>query len=220
MPSPEPGRIARLPHDKHGRPVPWFVAWIDGAPDFRIVKPGGVAAAVALRLCWVCGVKFQRQEHRAFTIGPMCTVNRTSSEPPAHAECAEWSALNCPFLTRPSMVRRERHLPEGSTPPAGIMLARNPGVTAVWTTRYNTWSTFQVRDGKGGARGGVLFDIGPPEWVEWFAEGRKATRPEVLASIRSGTPTLAGLAEEQDGEAGLDRLAEMLAAAIALVPVL
>ena len=216
MSTPEPGRIARLPA-RHGRPVPWFVAWVDGLPDFRVVKPAAVPAALALQICWVCGVKFQRQEHRAFTIGPMCAVNRTSAEPPAHAECGVWSALNCPFLTRPGMVRRDRHLPEGTAEPAGIMLARNPGAVAVWVTRYNAWSTWRARGGPSGSQPGVLFDIGPPEWVEWYAQGRTATRAEVLASLRSGLPALREIAE-QDGEAGLDLLSEALGAAMKLVP--
>src|SRR5262252_4042398 len=82
----EPARIARLPHDKHGRPVPWFVAWLrDGraaepgsagaVPDFRIIRPGAVGLAVTARCCWVCGSLFARQEPRASLIGPMCVVN-------------------------------------------------------------------------------------------------------------------------------------------------
>jgi hypothetical protein len=217
MSTPEPGRIARLPHDKHGRPVPWFAAWVDGAPDFRVIKPGAVPAALSLHLCWVCGVKFQRQERRAFVIGPMCTVNRTSAEPPSHAECGSWSACNCPFLARPGMHRRDRHLPAGTTEPAGMMLARNPGVAAVWVTRYNAWSTWQARPGPG-AQAGLLFDIGPPDWVEWYAEGRPATRAEIVASLRSGLPALREVAE-QDGEAALDQLAAMYRTALAQVPV-
>jgi hypothetical protein len=42
-----PGRIALLPTDKHHRPVPWFVAFIDGVPDFRVIRPGGIQIALA-----------------------------------------------------------------------------------------------------------------------------------------------------------------------------
>ena len=36
---PMPSRIAALPVDERGYPVPWFVAWIDGKPEFRCADP-------------------------------------------------------------------------------------------------------------------------------------------------------------------------------------
>lgn len=44
-----PARMRHLPLDKHDRPVPWFAAWIDGQPDFRVVAPGRTRDA--LRAC-------------------------------------------------------------------------------------------------------------------------------------------------------------------------
>jgi hypothetical protein len=215
-PPPEPPRIARLPHDKHHRPVPWFVAWLDedgreadpgkGTPDFRIIKPGAVLDAWGSRTCWVCGVMFVRQEPRAFVIGPMCAVNRISAEPPSHVECAEYSALACPFLTTPRMVRRERGLPPGTEEPAGLMIRRNPGVILVWVTKY----TQPAITSEG------LFHIGQPLFVEWYAEGRTATRAEVLHSIDTGLPALI---EPCEGDpAALLALDEAHRRAMALVP--
>jgi hypothetical protein len=37
--------IRNLPRDKRGFPVPKFVAFIDGEPDFRVIAPGFVAKA-------------------------------------------------------------------------------------------------------------------------------------------------------------------------------
>jgi hypothetical protein len=212
MLSAEPGRIARLPHDKHGRAVPWFVAWIDGVPDFRVVKPGAIAAAQAGRgLCWVCGIAFQRQEDRAFVIGPMCAVNRVSAEPGSHLDCAVFSAVTCPFLTTPQMIRRERRMPEGTVLPAGEMIRRNPGVALVWVTGYRSWSTSRPEGG------GVLFRIGEPKRVLWFARGREATRAEVLESISSGLPILRDMAESE-GPGAVAELERMHARALGLVP--
>ena len=106
-----PGRIALLPRNKVGYPVPWFVATINGQPDFRVIRTDGIQIALKRGLCWVCGVPFLRQEDRAFTIGPMCAVNRVSAEPPSHRDCAVYSAMACPFLATPNMVRRDRHKP-------------------------------------------------------------------------------------------------------------
>jgi hypothetical protein len=206
-----PGRIRTLPRDKHGYPVPDFVAWIDGKPDFRVIKPGGIDRALKLKLCWVCGAPFQRQEDRAFTVGPMCGVNRVSAEPPSHRDCAVFSAMNCPFLTTPQMTRRDRHKPEGAANPAGFMITRNPGVALVWVTGYKSWKTF------GDGNGGTLFNIGEPREALWFAHGREAAREEVLASINSGLPILLGMAEDE----GADALAELEAMherALAVIP--
>lgn len=206
-----PGRIARLPKDKIGHPVPWFVATINGQPDFRIIKAGAISAAVRLRLCWVCGMPFLRQEDRVFTLGPMCCVNRTSAEPPSHRDCAIYSAMACPFLSTPNMGRRERRMPEGARNPAGVMIRRNPGVALAWVTGYRSWSTFD--DGNGG----TLFDVGEPREALWFARGRAATRAEVLASIGSGLPILRAEAEAE-GQDAVAELERQHADALRLIP--
>jgi hypothetical protein len=138
----------------------------------------------------------------------MCAVNRTSAEPPAHLECATYSALACPFLSTPSMVRRERGMHPEHLPPAGVMIARNPGVALVWSSR--TWSTFTD------PAGGLLFDIGDPTAAAWYAEGRPAAREEVLRSIETGLPLLRTEAEKQRG--GVEQLESMTARALELIP--
>ena len=206
-----PGRVTRLPRNKAKYPVPWVVAIIDGEPDFRVIRARGIETALSRKLCWVCGLPFLRQEDRAFVIGPMCAVNRVSAEPPAHRDCAVYSAAACPFLSRPDMTRRDRHMPQDAEKPAGIMIRRNPGVALVWVTGYKSWG--RRSDGAGG----TLFDIGEPKETLWFARGRAATRSEVLASIDSGLPILAEMAE-QDGAAAVAQLAEQHAAALHMVP--
>ena len=189
----EPGRIARLPKNKAGYPVPWFVAWIDGEPDFRVANADKLRSAIRRRLCWTCGGPLGGIG--AFTIGPMCAVNRVSTEPPSHRECAEFSATFCPFLNTPQMTRRDRGKPADAVNPAGIMITRNPGVALVWVTGYRSWHLFSDHEG------GTLFDIGDPKETLWFARGRAATRGEVLASIDSGLPILAEMAEKDGPEA-------------------
>jgi hypothetical protein len=84
------------------------------------------------------------------------------------------------------MRQREAARPENVQVSTPIMLERNSGVTLVWVTRrYRT---------KRDSRGGLLFDIGEPESVSWWANGRPATRAKVQASIDSGLPALRELA--------------------------
>lgn len=188
---PLPPSMAHLPIDRRGYPVPFFVAMIDGEPDHRVVERGAVAQCVNRNLCWLCGRRLSM--FKTFVLGPMCGVNRVSGEPPSHLECARYAAQACPFMTRPQAKRREANLPEVRTEPAGMHLTRNPGVTLLWTT--HSFKPFKC--GKG-----MLFDMGPAVAMEWYAEGRTATRDEVRASIMSGLPKLLEVAEH-DGDEGI-----------------
>lgn len=168
-----------------------------------IVDAEKIGPAVQRQLCWVCGARLGR--HLAFLIGPMCVVNRITSEPPAHRECAVYSAQACPFLARPEMRRRETGLAD-SRPSSGVMVLRNPGTVAVWMTRrYHPFRADRGEDG-------VLFQIGEANEVLWYAEGRPATRAEVEESIDSGLPALREAAD-LDGPGAHDMLDRMLRAA-------
>lgn len=203
-----PPAIAKLPRDERGYPVPWFVAWVDGKPEFRCADGKKFAQAIQHRLCWVCGEKLDAKRN-TFVIGPMCCVNRNTAEPPCHAECAEWSVVNCPFLSKPKAVRRDANMPEGGEV-AGFSIDRNPGVTCLWyCTGYKLAS-----DG----RGGILFDLPGPYQVRWWREGRKATRDEIMESINTGVPLLMKIAE-QDGPESVSLLKSMVRDAMKFVPV-
>jgi hypothetical protein len=190
---PRPPRVAQLPLDDRGYPVPWFVARIDGKPEFRAAQAEKFVTAVRQKRCWVCGDRtFPGDE--AFLIGPMCVVNRTTAEPPSHVECAEYSARACPFLVKPHMTRREGGMPKETGCPAGVAIMRNPGASVVWVT-----SDYKiVRDPLGGK--GHLFQLGDPTAWSWWREGRTATRAEVLESIDSGLPLLADMIPADDHE--------------------
>lgn len=204
---PLPVQMAKLPLEKHGRVVPAFVEYIDGAPDFRVMRGDLLVDAWRFQLCWACGKR--RGRTATFVVGPMCAVNRTSAEPPCHFDCAEYSALACPFLSNPNMVRRERGLPEDKFV-AGRAILRNPGVTLLWTSR--NFKPYNVPKDRGG---GFLFDIGDPQSVRFYSRGRTATRAEVLEAIESGLPALRELVESPRELVELDRMVER---AMTLVP--
>src|SRR6516162_8680773 len=129
---PLPVRMQHLPVDERGYVVPWFVDWLDGKPEFRAMDLNKFVRAIKQRRCWVCGERLG--VNMCFVAGPMCGINRTSSEPPSDLVCARWSARNCPFLANPRMVRREDEVSlDGNA--AGLMIKRNPGVAMLWITR-------------------------------------------------------------------------------------
>lgn len=194
--------------------MPWFVATVDGEPDFRVVGHGKLNGAITFRCCWICGGALINRTlgaaatQYAYVVGPMCAVNRTSAEPPAHRDCAIYAATVCPFLTTPGMRRRDSNLPEDAADPDGVMIRRNPGVALVWVT--NDWRMIL---------GYRLFHLTGPAETLWFAHGRAATRDEVLVSIHSGMPLLWDeAARDDDPEGALDQLSVQYARALQLVP--
>lgn len=198
-----PARIRALPVDPaRGYPVPWFVAWVDGKPEFRCADGAKFVRAVKEKLCWVCGDKLGTK--LAFILGPMCAVNRISAEPPCHRECAEYSIKACPFLSRPAMERREGGEVYEQGTCAGVAIRRNPGVSILWMTKGYSL----VEDGNGG----VLFSVGAPFEIKPWAEGRTATTEEIAASFNSGLPILQKMAAQQ-GDFAEERLAVQVKAA-------
>jgi hypothetical protein len=212
-----PARIAKLRLDKRGYPVPWFVQWmaagepclpgVAGAePDFRVIDDDKRRRAYATGLCWICGEPMGI--HRIFAIGPMCLINLTTMEPPAHRTCAEYAVRSCPFLTQPKRRRNGEDMPE-AVKADGEMIERNPGVTALVEARsYRRFS-----DGKGG----WLIRLIEPTRVDWWAYGRQATVEEVRASIESGYPLLLEPAQDEGADA-VNELARLTSAAAKWLP--
>jgi hypothetical protein len=214
-----PSRIRRLPVSPTGYPVPWFVAWFAngkpsedgvGLPDFRVVDPKKIRDAVKQNRCWVCGQTKSAAFH-AFVIGSMCAINRCISEPSSHRDCAIWSAKNCPFLSRPNMVRNEKNLQAKTVEAAGVTLKRNPGVVCVWVTKH-----FKPFTPPGG---GILFSLGVPVEVIWIAQGKIATRQQIMDSIdaEDGYPKLEEMAR-LEGPAAMRALATQREWTMQIIP--
>lgn len=209
---PRPAGVAQLLIDERGFPVPWFVDCGPGGdkPDHRMVDGRKFKRAVREQRCWVCGGKLGRV--RASVIGPMCAVNRITSEPASHPQCARYAVQACPFLSRPRARRNEKDLPEDRREAAGIALDRNPGVSVIWESLHAS-KPFDPQRGKPG----ILFDLGTPHRVTWWREGRPATRDEARESLTAGLPALLQVAA-QEGPEAIEALAEATTKAMALFP--
>ena len=185
----------RMRHLKvyNGYPVPWFVPWLaDGTPEFRVVAPEQRDLALLTRKCWVCGDVLGR--YLTFVLGPMCGITRTTSEPPCHLECAEWSVINCPFLNGREKRRRDDDLTDAckdSTP--GHMIERQPNAVLLWTTKI--FKTFA--DGQGN----WLITVGDPLSLSWWSRGQPCAASVVRESIQSGFPILYRTAEAESADA-------------------
>lgn len=170
------------PVDRRGFPVPFFVAEVDGEWRFDIVDPKKYQQCIDRDLCWLCGERLGR--YRAFVIGPMCVINRVSSEPPSHLDCAEFACTACPFLTRP-MARRNPDK-EGFVAPAGDPVERNPGASAVWVTERGGYRYFVP---KGSRSALVQLDSEPVQLHAW-AHGKPLQWDAMEESMQSGIPYL------------------------------
>lgn len=190
-----PDAMAGLPRDIRGYPIPAFVYFDkQGKEDFRIIKTGWREECHKRHRCWLCGGFMGRRQW--FVLGPMCSVTRTTMEPPSHRLCAEFAVKNCPFLTKPMAKRNERGMPPEEHFVDGKMIDRNPGVTIIWET--TSYKPFRVDDG-------WLITVGDPVNVTAWREGRHATRDELLDSVISGLPLLHAEAEKQ-GQPAINEL--------------
>src|ERR1700722_8284381 len=104
-----PDRFKGLQISDEGYPIPYFVGWVDGKPDFRLADPEKLAVCYRHRRCWLCGEPLGK--FLAFVIGPMCAINRNTAEPPSHYDCALYACIACPFLSQPKMRRNEKDKP-------------------------------------------------------------------------------------------------------------
>lgn len=176
LPKP-PRAIARLPVDERGYPVPWFVAYFGGKPDFRVTDPRKFAIACQASRCWICGGSLR--ERKAFVFGPMSAIQAISGEPPNHPACATYAVQVCPFLVLPRAKRRLANLPNATeVATTALMIAANPGISALWITRRRSRVTVN-------ADGSPLIVVGEPEAVQWYTHGRRATPTETRASLAS-----------------------------------
>lgn len=183
-----PDKLRRLPRDRRGYPVPYFVAWIDGKPDHRVVDPHRFVICVRSRRCWICGGALGK--FATFVVGPMCIVNKTSGEPPSHPDCAKFAVQACPFMLLPNAQRRTAQLPEATTVHPDMLL-HNPGAMVLWTT--DQWAVEYTQP--------PVVNFGEPKRVSFWFEGRTATRGEVLDAFAKGLPALKAAADEDGGDA-------------------
>lgn len=205
-----PRGMKTRPIDGKGYPVPFFAGQTaDGNYDLRMADQEKFVACVKGNRCWVCGSPLGAHKH--FVIGPMCLVNRLSSEPPSHLDCAIFSATACPHLTRPNAKRREANKPAEAKEPAGKMVRDNPGGCVIMESR-----NWRVKKAPGG---GVLINIGDPVGeVLWYTLGRRASRAEAEALFNRSCGRLRDMTIELDGPEAVAELEPLIERARVYLP--
>ena len=102
-----------VPRYMRGRPiwngfyVPYFVTWfkdrrqvhesvVGAEPHFPTIDKTREALCRRRRYCWICGR--QMGTFMCFVMGPLSALQRISTEPPSHRECAVYAVQVCPFM--------------------------------------------------------------------------------------------------------------------------
>jgi len=101
-----PPFLDHLKVDARGYPIPFFVPYIDGKPDFRFVTAEKIHLCVEKKLCGICGKKLF--EFSYFCTGPVGLQSGSHSDPPAHKQCLEYALKTCPHLVFEKTTRNER----------------------------------------------------------------------------------------------------------------
>jgi hypothetical protein len=97
-----PARMAHLPRDHRGYPIPAMVLIDDGGrPHFQINDERKRQKCIEEDRCAICGTKLFRG--RWFVGGPLSAFSERGSyiDPPLHQECAEFALAVCPYLAAP-----------------------------------------------------------------------------------------------------------------------
>jgi hypothetical protein len=102
-----PPFLSHLKVDERGYPIPFFVAYVKGKPDFRMIDPKKFNYCFEQDLCFVCGKKHVKKNYFIVT-GPQGLANGVHSDCPSHRGCLEYSLKICPHLFFESSQRNER----------------------------------------------------------------------------------------------------------------
>lgn len=164
--------------------VPYFVAWYKGTtqvderepgakPDFKVTDYRRLTICRKQGHCWICGK--QLGAFKWFVFGPGSALSRTSVEPPSHRDCAHYAVKICPYMLDNSKQYRHPDLKPGQVLIEGS--SYHPEVSVLWATKgYKTIALDP-------SRGMYQFEPGEPTFVEFWYEGRVATRAEVEHAI-------------------------------------
>ena len=153
-----PQFVSHLKIADNGYPIPFFVAYREGKPDFRLLDARKYKHCLEQGLCAICGKK-NIKESLYFIAGPQGMANGISTDAPMHKVCAEYSLRVCPHLALEKAERREKDVSHLSNP--AMVKEKPPVIFLVRTKRFEI-----IRN----PHGGVLLKYKPVSHTEYRYE--------------------------------------------------
>lgn len=92
-----PSSLKHLSVDERGYPIPYFVAYVNGKPDFRLYDSEKWRLCIKFDKCAICGRKNHPKSY-FFIGGELMSKNKVSSDNAMHRACAEFSLQACPHM--------------------------------------------------------------------------------------------------------------------------
>lgn len=174
---PVPERMAHLPRDERGYPVP-FVVYRDkaGTPHFTINDANRTDAVIRADRCPICNQTLFRG--RWFVGGPASAFHPDGAylDPPMHYECAEYALRVCPYLAAPRYAKRidSRTVPQGLGEPVYLDPTVDPTRPGVFVAVMSIGQSF------GGYNGPFRYiqPVRPYRRVEFWRHGCRISEAE------------------------------------------
>lgn len=129
---PIPDRVASLPRDERGYPIPYFIPIVDGKENFKYMDAPKQLRCATQRICMICGQKLLPKQYWYIT-GPIGRKNFTVSDPAMHEECARYSLAVCPHM---HYEKADRTTGADESPPEIVVLAKPPQVFLIHAQDY------------------------------------------------------------------------------------
>jgi hypothetical protein len=165
---PMPERIARLPRDKRGYPIPSSaIVNLDGSVDFTTLDMKKWVRLYKLRGCGVCGTAMYSRVW--FIGGHLSHHNRMFFDHPMHEECARYALQVCPFLAIPRMGYRKRdnnEMSENALGPTVLNMVSLERSSALMLGKTHSYKLVKIRDS-------ILLFASPWESVTWWSAGKE-----------------------------------------------
>ncbi len=130
-----PPFLSHLKVDSRGYPIPFFVSWIKGKPEFRLLDVHKQEICIREHKCGICGKKLVKNV-AYFISGPLGAKNQVSTDPPMHKECAEFSLQACPHMHFERADRRDANLPAGVEGNATQLLTKPDCIFCIYADKY------------------------------------------------------------------------------------
>jgi hypothetical protein len=180
-----PDRIARLPKDRRGYPIPWNVLrGVDDAPVFTVNDDRKHREALRRGLCPICGERLGRWKW--FVGGP-----RSAFDPhgwyfdlPGHHECIQFALATCPYLATPRYLGRVDVPDPSKLPPeARILLDETmiPSRPDLFVAVASQFIEVQER----ALLAPYVRPMRPALAYEYWRHGRQVSKSEALPLLRT-----------------------------------